>query len=142
MELKKLIKTKNKCLTTLLKVSQDFLFEVQTGKFENLDQFQKTRDRILKIIAHVDSKINRIVHKINADTISDVDRCVMRLDLEEKNLIVTEILRVDEKIMKAIENEISITLQRLSVEEKNKNTISKFKSEWINNPGKGLDQTL
>lgn len=149
-DLLRLLKNKNRCLEKFLEVSIDFLSDEKIQKrvqnpennLVEIESFEKDREAILKAITIFDQKIEKSVLLIEEkDRTSNLIESVKNL-LSYRDDLIREIIRVDSKIISSIEEQQLQMKEEITKSKKGKKAISKFKSRWVKDRGKELDQEL
>jgi hypothetical protein len=140
----KLLRSKNRCLRTLLELSDEFVKATMHGGFPTVDAalptYQSQRDGIIKAIELYDRKLNESI-----STLSPAERTPeliekLRKDVELSDSLVRGILRKDEEINKRLNDAKLDLLRELTANERNKAIANKFKSGWMPGAGEGLDR--
>jgi hypothetical protein len=143
MDVLSLLRSKNRCLLRFLEASKSFLAEAETqSDLPSLPDFEQQRESILKAIALYDRKItDAIPHISAADRTRELSKAVED-SLQIKDDLIAEIMRVDQRVLKRVEDEKIRVARELSSTQKNKNLVQKFKSTWVAEAGEEIDKTL
>lgn len=142
MEVLKLLRSKNRCLERFLTLSEEFLTLAVKGDFSELQAFQGRRESTLKAMDLFDRKISEVVTALPyAQRTPSLIEAVKKA-LNEKEILVHQILEVDLKIISKIEDEKNNLLKELSSSRKSRAVLGKFKSTWVSGAGEELDETL
>lgn len=125
-----LLQEKNEHLERFHSLNSEELSMISDGKFDNLDNFYNSRDCILNMINHVDSRIQDINKGLLTPDELELreKKHVLKL-LDEKNDLVQQILAQDLQILSAIEKEKSNIIKALKQTNVVKKVFSSYKSE-------------
>ena len=143
MEVLALLRSKNRCLERFLGITRDYLAtSSQDADCSGLTDLQNRRESTLKAVSLYDRKIEEA-----AIMLRDSDRTPtliegVKAELERKDALVAEILKIDLELISLIEQAKNSLLRSLSAEKKALDTLGKFKSTWMPPAGEGLDETL
>lgn len=142
-EIISLLRSKNRCLQQFLDLSASFWEEVDSGCFENVTSFETRRESMLKAIDLFDRKISEQVTLLPVDDrqAPELVETVKRA-LHDKEILIHRILSLDLRILKKIDEERERLMRELTSTNKQKDTLSKFKSSWVSASGEELDQKL
>lgn len=142
MDVVSLLQSKNRCLQKFLNLSLQFLKSAEQGDFSTLDDFQSRREATIKALDLYDRKISESVATLAAET----DRAALADSitpvLEERNRVIEQILRVDDRIMSQLDQEKRRIAEEMAQSRKNQANLMKFKSAWMPESGEGLDEKL
>jgi hypothetical protein len=143
MDVLALLRSKNRCLERFLEVTIHFWAEAQDGKLENLAFFENQRESTLKAIDLFDRKLAQSIEALPAKARPNESLTKdIRAELDLKEALVHQILSIDLKIISKIEEARGQILKDLTQTRKGKESLSKFKSTWLNESGEELDQKL
>ena len=140
----KLLRSKNRCLRTLLELSDEFVKATAHGGFPTVDSalptYQAQRDGIIKAIELYDRKLNEAIAALTpaARTPELIEK--LRKDVDLSDSLVRGILKKDEEINRRLNDAKLDLLRELTANERNKAIASKFKSGWIPEAGEGFDR--
>ncbi len=124
-----LLNEKNHYLEKFYALNEAELHNFTVGNFENLDQFYKTREKILEILKYVDSEVNK-----EHQTIVEVSqapaqhRAAVREALTIKDEYVSRIIGQDLEVLACIEAAKNNIIRELQEVRKNKKGIVSYKS--------------
>lgn len=142
MEVVKLLESKNRCLKRFLRVSADFLPCAELGDFSTLDGFELHRESSIKALELYDAKISETVHSLLPEQKTQALIFEIEARLREKEAIVSQIIELDQKIMRCIDAEKSRVGRELTQSRKSGEMVKKFKSAWVPEAGEELDRKL
>jgi hypothetical protein len=143
MDVIKVLQSKNRCLGKLLELSVAFLKKECTEHFhEELENFIRDRDAILKVLDLYDRKVTEAVRALplverTPELISEV-----QLALNEKDRLIQSIILKDNEVTARIEERKRKLQEDLIATRRSHELAGKFKSTWVNEPGEGFDKTL
>jgi hypothetical protein len=142
MDVLSLLESKNRCLRRFLELSADFLRRAEQGDLSELDPFQTRRETVLRTLDLFDRKITEVVAHLSPEQRTSQLVRQVELALAEKDDTVRQILIVDDKIIRRIEEEKTRIVRELASSEKSRSNIQRFKSTWVPTHGEELDQQL
>jgi flagellar biosynthesis/type III secretory pathway chaperone len=145
MDVVTLLQSRNRCLQRFLKITKEFRASVENDDFSGLDLFLSRRDAILKTLELYDRKITATVNEFKLQTPLEARQTVVersRAILDARELLIEEILRDDQEIMRKLDSEKLRLSNETGATRKIKNNLSKFKSAWVAPGGEELDKTL
>jgi len=142
MEVLRLMRSKNRCLERWLNHSHEFLAQAQAGDFTQLRGFETQRDAIIKAIGLFDRKLTEVIACLPHEDRTQLMIEGVKLVEADRMRLVEEILVLDQKVIKEVEAEKARLSSSLGNSEKSKNTVKKFKSNWIPGSGEGIDRKL
>lgn len=142
MDVMILLQAKNRCLKRFLDVSQDFFTEVQKGSLDRLDSFQEKREVILKTLGLFDKRLFNVLSDFPETFLSDSLRASMNQAIQIGDETLERIRAIDAQILHAIREEAERIQNEIHSARKNKATLSKFKSRWVNESGTEMDHQL
>jgi hypothetical protein len=125
-----LLNEKNHYLEKFYSLNESELKHFVYGRFETLESFYQTREKILEIIRYVDSQINelRIQADGNNDQLAPDVKNQMRQALMIKDQYVGKIIEQDLSILSCIESAKSEIIRELQDIRKNKRAVAGYKS--------------
>jgi vacuolar-type H+-ATPase subunit I/STV1 len=144
MDVIKVLQSKNRCLQKLVDLSDVLLAnEGQTEHFhDELDNFIRKRDSILKALELYDNKVTEVIRSLSlAERTPDLISRVQSVLNEKDRLIQTIILR-DNELTLRIEARKKKLQEDLLSSRRSHELAGKFKSTWVSEPGEGFDTTL
>jgi hypothetical protein len=136
-----LLESKVKCLNYFVQVSRDFLQRCEEGKVEGIDEFHSARESALKLLVYLDERVDASVPRWKPASRETAVQRVRALEAERKRL-VGEIIRIDEKIMKHLQQERDRVQTEIYRSQRSLDTIGKFKSGWVQESGVELDKEI
>lgn len=142
MDVLKLLQSKNRCLKKFYNLSAEFLVFAEKKEFAGLDSFQAQRESIIKALELYDRKIAEEVAKLDQNCRTPGLVREVEMSLTERDVLVYDIIKIDSQIMNHIEEEKKNIQAEISANKKNQQTVSKFKSEWVNQSGEEFDSKL
>ena len=142
MDVLGLIKSKNRCLQRFLDLSNEFLASAEKGDLSGLETLQARRDSTIKAFDLFDRKVTEAVCALASSERTETLRHAVTEALAEKERLIHEILRADDRILAAGEAEKKSIQQELIVSHRNREMLNKFKSTWIAEAGEELDQNV
>lgn len=120
--LNKLFERQILCLTSLLKISKQFMGRTETNNLEAVAEFKKQRQGLIHVLSQLDIEIN----KLNLQ--SQMKLPEVQKMLEQKRSLLKEILDCDSKILQNIASEKTDVIQKLGQVQSGKRTLSAYKS--------------
>lgn len=142
VSLLKVINGKNRALKRFLDISTAFLGSAERGDLSGLQGFQNRRDAVIRALDLYDRRISRGVSSLVPEDRTERLVREVREALERKDALVHEILAVDLRIISLIDREKNEILRQIATNRKQRDTLSKFKSAWMPEPGEELDGSL
>jgi hypothetical protein len=127
----KLLQSQNRCLKKLLEHSKQFQKETDKNDFSNLEALTFYERKIAEFTHHLDKQKK-------TETFVEAIKNI----IENKKNLINIIIKIDNDIILKIEAEKSKLMQELSISEKTKFMVNKFKSKWIAQSGEELDGLL
>ncbi len=142
MDLLKILQSQNRCLNQVIKRSTEFLNLSKQGDLSQLKKFEEYRKFSFKTIKMYDQKI-KFFQKISENSKNDETTLfsIKKIKTARQNLIYS-ILKIDREIIKILQKEKESILEEISYEQKTNHFMRKFKSKWISEAGKKLDEKL
>ncbi|MEW6057367.1 MAG: flagellar export chaperone FlgN [Bdellovibrionota bacterium] len=128
-----LLERKNVCFRNFYKLCEYFLEEIAQGETKNLEDFQRRRQKLIKVIEELESKISLWIAESGADenlkeSYSDETRSKISQLLDQKDSLVHSILNIDLQILGHIDRLKSQTIQRLQEIQTGRKTINAYRS--------------
>lgn len=125
-----LLNEKNHYLEKFYSLNETELKNFVYGRFETLETFYQTREKILEIIRYVDSQINalRIEADENDDQLEPEIKKLMRQALMIKDQYVGKIIEQDLSILSCIESAKSEIIRELQDLRRSKKAVAGYKS--------------
>jgi hypothetical protein len=142
MDVIKLFQSKNRCLGKFHEIAVLLADQLESGNFQTLKDAEAHREAIIKTMELYDRKIAEAITLLDPKDKTDSLKALIQKELDAKTDIIHKILKTENRIVVAIENEKVRIQKELAVTEKNKNTVKKFKSGWVNESGEGVDTKL
>lgn len=142
VSLLQVINGKNRALKRFLDISTAFLGSAERGDLSGLQGFQNRRDAVIRALDLYDHRISRGVSSLVPEDRTERLVREVREALERKDALIHEILAVDLKIISLIDREKNEILRQIATNRKQRDTLSKFKSAWMPEPGEELDGSL
>lgn len=141
MDVLKLLRIKNKCLSKFLKVSEGFLESIRTKDLSDLLEFHARRDSIIRAIDLFDRKISEAVARLDEiEKTNELKAEIERL-ITDKDEIIFKVLDVDARIMSHIGRESERIQREITDSQRQKDAIGRFKS-GIDGEGGKLDREV
>lgn len=142
MEVLPLLRSKNRCLERFLKLSEDFVSQIEQFGFTGLDEFHQKRDKIIQALEMYDRKISQVVQMLRDDKKTEQLKKTIERNLARKDELIRQIVKVDQTIIVRVEAERTRVQEEILESRKSSEQLSKFKSSWIPQSGEGLDKKL
>lgn len=144
MDLLTLLERKNRCVSRMVAASAEFLSAQGEPDMElaRLEALEKERSVVIKVVDLLDRKIAQAVLALEPrDRTPDLVARVEEADASLRNLLI-EIEAQDARILAWIEAETGRVSDELRKTRKSGDTLSKFKSSWMGEPGGGVDWSV
>lgn len=141
-EILSVLRSKNQCLEQLVNHSTHFLKSAAEGNFAELEAFMKQRFDALRGFELFRKKSVEMLEQIPVDQRTANAMKDVQDALDKKNHLINKIIELDETLMGLISKEKGRIAQELSQTQKSSQSIHKFKSNWISEPGESLDKKL
>lgn len=119
---------KNQCLEEFANLNQTELASYSKGNFETLEEFYLQREKLLVKIHAIDEKIERIQTSQPKLVATAHERSRIQDLLNEKDILVTEILSQDLEILSFIDREKSALIQKLRGTQQSRKALKAYKS--------------
>lgn len=126
MRLIQLLQQKNHFLHQFYSLNDQEGRNFSIGDFQNLDHFYNAREKILELIAQIDSDLSSITDL--PSLVADSEREQVRELLKEKDDIVNRILAQDLQILSWIEREKSSIIRELQDIKRVKGALRTYRS--------------
>ncbi len=134
-----LLERKNQFLSEFFNLNERELVHFQQSNFDQLDYFYQARESLLEIIHHIDEKIDELQVALGEYSPTDDEKTNLKKSLTIKDDFVHKILSQDLVILQCIDDEKSSIIRELQEVQKNKKSISAYKSPTFN---KTLDEEV
>lgn len=141
-EVLEILERKTRCLRKFKDLTISFLKSATAGDWSRLESLERERSAILKICEQYDHKITRAIESMPAADKTESFLTAVGRAIEEKDLLIREIQRIDTLFMAEIENEQERLMTEGLQNRKSRQMIGKFKSQSERPLGEGLDKTL
>lgn len=122
------LEEKNHFLRNFLEINERELGQFEVGRFETLEAFYENRERILGAIKRLDELVQRAHASCSLDDIGVEVRERVLAALDEKDLLVAEILSQDLQILSLIDAEKSNIIKDLRQMKKSRTALSGYRS--------------
>jgi hypothetical protein len=150
MDVRNLIKSRNRCLQRLVDLSDEFVKSTASGGYPVVDwelpQYETQRDSLLKALGLFDRKISEAVSQMQPSERTPELLESLRRELELSGALIQSVLTADEGVLSRIEQAKADVLREMAVNGRSRSLVSKFKSEWADHSsegrGEGLDETV
>jgi hypothetical protein len=136
-----LLVEKNHFLDKFLNLNESEILNFIDGKFDNLDTFYNSREKILGILSEIDDKIQEESVFDYEYTLTAEDKKKVIKALDYKNEIVKRILAQDLQILSLIESAKSNIIRELSDVRNTRKVFNSYKSEQTQGPEK-IDENV
>jgi hypothetical protein len=137
-----LLKSKNRCLSQLISITEDALRASMPGSGTSLENllpsFDQRRMAIFRAIELVDQEIARAVPKAQVP----VDRQGMKALVEEQQRLFHSLQGLDSKLIENFEAALEAGHREIAQQMQNREKLARFKSQAHGSSGEGLDRTL
>lgn len=107
-----LLEQKNDLLRTFLEISECERKSFKARNFDNLEDLYQSREQLLGSIQSIDRRLD--AYSENASGVSHEDKSSIKKLLDQKQVLVNEILQQDLVILSCIENEKSSLIKKIS----------------------------
>ena len=141
-EVLSLLRSKNRCLERYLEITTEFWVSCKHGDLHGLDVFESERESALRAIGLFDRKIEQVAPQITPSERTPEIVEELRALLLEREQFVHRIVDADLLIIGKIEAAKSEILREAAAVRKSRESVAKFKSQWIADSGEELDQKL
>lgn len=150
MDVQALLKSKNRCLTQLISLTEDALSAamastspLDSGLTEALPVFDQSRSAIFKAIELVDREISQAVSKIAPNTQPSAhQREELKTMVEEQKTLVESLQALDSRLLEVLSNAVRAGQKELNQASKQREQLNRFKSQSNTETGEELDQKL
>ncbi len=124
-----LLNEKNHYLEKFYALNETELINFSRDSFDNLENFYRTREKILEIIKYLDSELNRAhTQSVDVAKASSEHKRTAREALAVKDEYVTRIIEQDIEVLTHIEAAKNGIIRELQDLRKNRKAISGYKS--------------
>jgi hypothetical protein len=125
-----LLNEKNHYLEKFYALNETELKAFIQGRFETLESFYLTREKILEVIRYIDDQINelRLMSETTMATLEPSLKQAMRAALGIKDQYVSKIMEQDLSVISCIESAKSEIIRELQGIRKNKKAVAGYKS--------------
>jgi|GEM_PF-860510 len=141
-EVLSLLRSKNRCLERYFEITAKFRDSCMNDDLSRLAEFEHERDSALRAIGLFDRKIEQLAPRIDPNDRTPQIVAAIRALLDARAELVHRIVGVDLQIIGKIEAARTEILRDMSAVRKNRESLAKFKSQWIADSGEELDQKL
>lgn len=141
MDVIRLLRCENQCLERFLALSREFLLGAGTGDFSKLESFLESRDRTLRAMGLFHRTLKRAAPP-GAVTVVPGVQAELAAIARERGELIDQVLKMDAEIVQRIESEQSLITEKLRESHRTHQSLAKFKSGWVGEAGRELDQTL
>lgn len=124
-----LLERKNLCFRSFHGLCNDFLDEIARGDTRNLEEFQRKRESLIKVLEQLEFEVNHCLHEIPTDApIPREVRTKIELLLREKDGRVKSILDLDLQILAHIDRIKDETIRKLQSVQAGRKTVGAYRS--------------
>ncbi len=141
-EFESLLKARTKSLEYLRTLDLNFLKNHRRDDTEILNRFEKFREASFRALQLFDDQITLYASHFQSHPLSSATKMFLQKEHQNQELLVKELIQLDQDVMKKIEAINIDILRDLKASEKNRATLSKFKSTNQGISGEELDQSL
>lgn len=127
-----LLQQKNHYLEKFYALNEQETENFKVGRFDSLEDFYQTRENILQMIKYIDQQIDE-EPSVEPGEVSNDDKNLIREALAIRDQYVSRIISQDLEVLECIETAKSNIIKELQEIQKNRRTMSKFKSPSFNN---------
>jgi hypothetical protein len=121
-----LLNEKNHYLEKFFTLNETELANFVQGKFDNLEYFYQTRDRILDVVKYIDAQIEKENFAHEA-VVSDEMKKQVRESLKIKDQYVSRIIEQDIQVLTCIESAKNQIIRELQNLQKSKKAVGGYK---------------
>ena len=121
-----LLEEKNRYLQCFVELNANELHRFSDGRFEHVESFYQTRERILDIIKCLDVMIQESVEGLNGDQVPDELCAEVRALMNQKDVFAKEIIEQDKQILSRIEAERNKVLVEMGETQFSKKVVSSY----------------
>jgi hypothetical protein len=133
-----LLNEKNHYLEKFYALNETEIVNFSGGNFDNLDNFYRTREKILEILKYIDSEIDKEHIAVgDVSTADPEDKRQAREAMAIKDEYVNRIIHQDLEVLACIETAKNSIIRELQEVKKNRKGISGYKSKTFD---KRLDE--
>lgn len=124
-----LLERKNLCFRSFNKLCLDFLDEIARGETAQLDEFQRKRDSLIKVLEQLEFEVNHCLKDIGSEYVPPLEtkQRIERI-LAEKEGHVKSILDLDLQILGHIDRIKDDTIKKLQALQSGRRTMSAYRS--------------
>lgn len=124
-----LLERKNLCFQSFHKLCDEFLDEIARGDTNNLEEFQRKRESLIKVLEQLEIEVNHRLNTIPVDAQIPRDvRSKIELLLRSKDSRVKAILDLDLQILAHIDRIKDETIQKLQSLQAGRRTVVAYRS--------------
>ena len=133
-----LLNEKNHYLEKFYALNETELLNFSEGNFDNLENFYRTREKILEILKYIDSEVDKEHAAVgDVSTADSEDKRMAREAMTIKDEYVSRIIHQDLEVLACIEKAKNSIIRELQEVKKNRKGISGYKSKTFD---KRLDE--
>lgn len=137
-----LLKAKTKSLEYLRALSRSYIKEMRPEDTLVLDRFEKLRTGSFRALELFDQQLTAFASHFLTHPLSEKGLSLLKSEYRTQERLVEELITLDKAVLDRIEHVNRDILKDLKVSEKNRKTLSKFKSTIHSLQGEELDQSL
>lgn len=126
-EIMHLLLERNRHLKQFASLNTNQIEKIRSKDFENINDFYTNRENLLLVIEKIENLINEKLENKNIN-FSNQNKLDINKIFSEKDEIIKGILNQDLEILSFIDNEKNNLISQLKVTQKNKKTLSAYKS--------------
>lgn len=147
MDVQALLRSKNRCLTQLISVTEDALSSaVATGS----DVFDSSLSSILPIFDQSRSAIFRAIELVDREISTAAPRTLptpalreeLRKLLSEQQALIQNLQSLDGRLLEILEGALHAGQRSIQQQQQNREKLNRFRSQQVAEAGEGLDQKL
>ena len=143
MDVQALLKSKNRCLSQLISVTEDALTAASATTHAGLNAilpvFDQSRSAIFRAIELVDREISKAAPRTQA---SPGLREELRKLVAEQQTLVQSLQSLDGKLLETLESAMQAGQREIQQHLQARDKLNRFKSQQAGEAGEGLDQKL
>jgi hypothetical protein len=145
MELVEAVESQTRCFKKLAELSLQFVSSLKADRAQELDDFERRRDAILKTLELFDRKIQEVsADLLRSKSHEELKHLRERLDiaLSDQTRAKAEAQLADESLVATLEAELENLGADIRQERRRLDILSRFKSSRGLKSGTGVDQSL
>ncbi|MBI3544850.1 MAG: hypothetical protein HY075_16380 [Deltaproteobacteria bacterium] len=124
-----LLERKNLCFRSFNKLCFDFLAEIAKGETRGLEEFQRKRESLIKVLEQLEFEVNHCLREMGTDpAIAREERSRVEGFLREKDALVKSIVDLDLQILAHIDRIKDETIHKLQSLQSGRKTVNAYRS--------------